>query len=210
MAKGDIDKTAFYKIGYGLYIVTTNDGNKDNACIVNSVLQAADNPLRVVVCINKANYTYEIVHNTGKLNLICLDMDAPFGMFKKFGFQSGRNADKFADCQCDSGRSANGLLVIPHNVNAFLSLSVAGEIDLGSHGMFICEVTEAQKLSDKESVTYSYYQSNVKPKPQKPADNGKTKWVCRVCGYVYEGDELPEDFICPVCKHPTGDFEKLS
>ena len=209
MAKGEIDKTALFKIGYGLYIVTSNDGKKDNGCIVNSVLQAADNPLRVVVCINKANYTYEIVHKTGKLNVNCLDTEAPFKMFQKFGFQSGRNVDKFADCHCNPGRSANGLLVIPHNVNAFISLSVAKEIDLGSHGMFLCEVTESQKLSDKESMTYSYYQSNVKPKPQKPADGGKTKWVCRVCGYVYEGDELPEDFICPTCKHPASDFEKM-
>lgn len=130
-------------------------------------------------------------------------------MFQKFGFQSGRNVDKFADCHCNPGRSANGLLVIPHNTNAFISLRVVQEIDLGSHGMFLCEITESQKLSDKESMTYSYYQSNVKPKPQKPADSGKTKWVCRVCGYVYEGDELPEDFICPTCKHPASDFEKV-
>ena len=206
-AKGEIDKTALFKIGYGLYVVTCNDGKKDNGCIVNSVLQAADNPLRVVVCINKANYSYEVVHATGILNVNCLSVEAPFKVFRHFGFQSGRNVDKFAACKETALRSANGLITLPKYSNAFLSLHVVSETDLGSHGMFICEVTESRKVSDAETMTYSYYQSNVKPKPQpKPAE--KTTWVCSVCGYVYEGENLPEDFICPLCKHPASDFEK--
>lgn len=207
MEKGEIDKTALFKIGYGLYVVTCHDGKKDNGCIVNSVLQAADNPLRVVVCINKANYSYEVVHATGILNVNCLSVEAPFKVFQHFGFQSGRNVDKFAECGATAPRSANGLITLPKYSNACLSLHVLSETDLGSHGMFVCEVTESKKLSDLETMTYSYYQSNVKPKPQpKPAE--KTTWVCSVCGYVYEGDELPEDFICPLCNHPASDFVK--
>ena len=207
MTKGEIDKTALFKIGYGLYVVTCNDGKKDNGCIVNSVLQAADDPLRVVVCINKANYTYEVVHANGILNVNCLSVEAPFRVFQHFGFQSGRNVDKFAECGDTAPRSANGLITLPKYANACLSLHVISETNLGSHGMFVCEVTESKKLSDIETMTYSYYQSNVKPKPQpKPAE--KTTWVCSVCGYVYEGDELPEEFICPVCNHPASAFEK--
>ena len=207
ITKGEVDKTALRKIGYGLYVVTCNDGKKDNGCIVNSVLQAADNPLRVVVCINKANYTYEVVHSTGILNVHALTVEEPLEVFQHFGFQSGRDVDKFAECGENVTRSTNGLIILPDHSNAFMSLHVLSETDLGSHGMFICEVTESAKLSDLETMSYSYYQSNVKPKPQ-PKPTEKTTWVCSVCGYVYEGDELPEDFICPVCNHPASDFEK--
>lgn len=210
MIYGEVDKTALFKIGYGLYVLTSRDNDLDNGCIVNSVMQVADNPLRVAVCINKANYSYEIVHKTGLLNVNCLTTEAPFDVFKHFGFQSGRNINKFADCPSEPPRSKNGLIVLPKYTNACLSLKVEKELDLGSHGMFLCEVTESKKFSDTESVTYNYYQSNIKPKPQpKPLEEGKTRWVCKVCGYVYEGDELPEDFICPLCKHPASDFEKM-
>ena len=202
----EIDKKALFKIGYGLYVVTTNDGGKDNGCIVNAVLQAADKPLRAVVCINKANYTYEAVHKTGILNVNSLSVETPFSVFQRFGFQSGRTADKFADCADTAPRSDNGLIYLPQYANAFLSLKVVQEIDLSSHGMFLCEVTESKTLSDAETMTYTYYQSNVKPKPQPKEKKG---WVCKVCGYVYDGDELPEDFAGPVCKHLADDFERL-
>jgi len=205
-AASNIDRKALHKIGYGLYVIITNDGKKDNGCIVNTLLQVADNPLRLSVCINKANYSYEIVHNTGILNACCLSTEAPFKVFENFGFQSGRNADKFGDCAATAPRSANGLIYLPHYINAFFSLKVEKEIDLGSHGMFICEIVESKKISDEESMTYSYYQTNVKPKPQ---PTNKKGYVCKVCGYIYEGDTLPDDFICPVCKHTASDFEKL-
>lgn len=205
-AAPELDKTALYKIGYGLYVVTTNDGIRDNGCIVNAVLQAADKPLRVVVSINKANYTYEVVRKTGKLNVNALSIGTPFEVFRHFGFQSGRNTDKFADCAAAAPRSDNGLIYLPQDANGYLSLKVEKEIDLSSHGMFICEVVESRSLSDAETMTYSYYQSNVKPKPQPQEKKG---WVCKVCGYVYDGDELPEDFACPVCKHLADDFERL-
>ncbi len=172
---------------------------------MNSVCQVADNPLRVSVCINKANYTNEVVAKSGVLNVNCLSVEAPFDVFKRFGFQSGRTADKFADIGT-LPRSANGLAVLPGYVNAFMSLKVVSSIDLGSHTMFLCELTEAKVVGKADTMTYAYYQQNVKPKP-KPSE--KKGWVCKVCGYVYEGEELPEDYVCPICKHPAGDFEKL-
>ena len=200
------DMTALFKIGYGLYVVTTNDGVKDNGCIVNTVAQLTDTPLRVAVSINKQNYTYHVVQKTGALNVNCLSTEAPFEVFKTFGFQSGRTADKFADCPEQPPRTDNGLIFLPRYINAVMSLKVADEIDLGTHGMFICEVTEARVMSKAETMTYSYYQTNVKPKPETA---GKKGWVCKVCGYVYDGEELPDDFICPLCKHGAADFERI-
>lgn len=200
------DMTALFKIGYGLYVVTTNDGVKDNGCIVNTVAQLTDTPLRVAVSINKQNYTYHVVQKTGVLNVNCLSTEAPFEVFKTFGFQSGRTADKFADCPEQPPRTDNGLIFLPRYINAVMSLKVADEIDLGTHGMFICEVTEARVMSKAETMTYSYYQTNVKPKPETA---GKKGWVCKVCGYVYDGEELPDDFICPLCKHGAADFERI-
>ena len=197
-----MDKTALFRIGYGLYVLTVHDGKKDTGCIVNAVCQVADNPLRVSVCINKANYTNEVVTGTGLLNVNCLSVDAPFDVFKRFGFQSGRTADKFDGIR-NAQRSANGLIVLPEYLNAFMSLKVVSTVDLGSHTMFLCEVTEAKAVSNADTMTYTYYQQNVKPKPAQ-----KKGWVCKVCGYVYEGDALPEEFICPTCKHPASDFEK--
>ena len=199
------DMTALFKIGYGLYVVTTNDGTKDNGCIVNTVTQLTDSPLRVAVNINKANYTYHIVHKTGILNVNCLSQDAPFKVFENFGFQSGRNADKFADCAGEIPRTDNGLVFLPRYINAVMSLKVLEEVDMDSHGMFICEVTEARVMSNAETMTYAYYHSNVKPKPQ---TEGKKGYVCKICGYVHEG-ELPDDFVCPLCKHGAADFEPI-
>ena len=198
------DMTALFKIGYGLYVVTCNDGKKDNGLIVNTVSQVTDTPNRIAVTINKANYSHHIIKQTGKMNVNCLTVDAPFKVFETFGFQSGRNVDKFADCT--PLRSDNGLVFLPRYINAFMSLKVEQYVDLDTHGMFICSVTEARTLSDVETMTYAYYHANVKPKPQ---TEGKRGYVCKICGYVYEGEELPEDFICPLCKHGAQDFEPI-
>ncbi len=197
------DLSALFKIGYGLYVVTSNDGKKDNGLIVNTVSQVTNTPNRVAVTINKQNYSHHVIRQTGKMNVCCLSVDAPFAVFETFGFKSGRNTDKFADCA--PLRSDNGLVFLPRYINAFLSLSVEQYVDLGTHGMFICSIDEARVISDKETMTYTYYQANVRPAPPKE----KKGWVCKVCGYVYEGEELPEDFVCPLCKHGAADFEKL-
>ena len=198
------DMTALFRIGYGLYVVTSNDGKKDNGLIVNTVSQVADNPTKIAVTINKANYSHHVIKQTGVMNVNCLTVEAPFKVFETFGFQSGRNVDKFADCT--PLRSDNGLVFLPRYINAFMSLKVEQYVDLDSHGMFICSVTEARVISDTETMTYAYYHANVKPKPE---TEGKKGYVCKICGYVYEGDELPEDYICPLCKHGAQDFEPI-
>ena len=198
------DLTALFKIGYGLYVVTSNDGTKDNGLIVNTVTQVTSTPNRVAVCINKENYSHHVIKQTGVMNVNCLSVEAPFKVFETFGFQSGRTADKFKDIT--PLRSDNGLVFLPRYINAFMSLKVENYVDLGTHGMFICSVTEAQVLSKAETMTYTYYQNNVKPKPE---TEGKKGYVCKICGYVYEGDTLPDDFICPLCKHPASDFEPI-
>lgn len=197
--------SALFKIGYGLYVVTSNDGGKDNGLIVNTVSQVTNSPNRIAVCINKQNYSHHIIKQTGVMNVNCLSVDAPFSVFESFGFRSGRNVDKFADFRVL--RSDNGLAFLSQYINAFMSLKVEQYVDLDTHGMFICSVTEARVISDRETMTYTYYQDNVKPKP---ATEGKKGYVCKICGYVYEGDELPEDFICPLCKHGASDFEPIS
>lgn len=198
------DYSALFNIGYGLYVLTTNDGKKDNGMIVNTVSQLTSTPNRVAVTVNKLNYTHHIIEKTGKLNINCLSTDAPFEVFKNFGFQSGRTADKFANIT--PLRSPNGLAVLPEYINSYLSLSVEQYVDFGTHGMFVCSIENAVKINDKETMTYTYYQSNVKPKPQ---TKGKKGYVCKICGYVYEGDPLPADFVCPVCKHGAEDFEPI-
>ena len=198
------DMTALFNIGYGLYVVTSNDGKKDNGLIVNTVTQVTNTPNRIAVTINKENYSHHIIKQTGKMNINCLTVDAPFAVFEAFGFRSGRNVDKFADCT--PLRSDNGLVFLPRYINSFMSLKVEQYIDLDTHGMFICSVTEARVISDRETMTYSYYYDKVKPKPE---TDGKKGFVCKVCGYVYEGDELPEDFVCPLCKHGAADFEEI-
>ena len=199
-----IDATALFNIGYGLYVVTSNDGNKDNGAIINAIMQITNTPNRVAVTINKQNYSHDTIKSTGIMNINCLSTDAPFDVFKHFGFQSGRTVDKFADCT--PLRSDNGLAFLPRYINSFMSLKVESYVDLDTHGMFICSVTEARVLSDKETMTYTYYQNNVKPKPETKDKKG---YVCKICGYVYEGDELPEDYICPLCKHGAADFEEI-
>ena len=199
------DMTALFNIGYGLYVVTSNDGKKDNGLIVNTVTQVTNSPNRIAVCINKQNYSHHVIQQTGIMNVNCLSVDAPFSVFETFGFQSGRNADKFANSE--KLRSDNGIVFLSKYINSFMSLKVEQYIDMDTHGMFICTVTEARVISDKETMTYTYYQNNVKPKPQ---TDGKKGWVCKICGYVYEGEDLPEDFICPLCKHGASDFEPIN
>ena len=196
-----VDPTALFRIGYGLYVVTSNDGKKDNGLIVNTVIQLTDQPNRVAVNINKENYSHHVIKQTGVMNVNCLSVEAPFQVFENFGFQSGRQVDKFAGWE--TPRSENGLVILPKYINAFMSLKVEQYVDLGTHGMFICSVTEARVINKKDTMTYTYYQENVKPKPQ---TEGKKGFVCTVCGYIYEGDVLPDDFICPLCKHGVADF----
>lgn len=201
--KNDMD--ALFRIGYGLYVITCNDGKKDNGLIVNTVTQVTNTPNRLAVTISKENYSHHVIKQSGTMNINCLSEDAPFSVFEKFGFVSGRNTDKFADGELL--RSDNGLVFLPRYINAFLSLKTDQYVDLGTHGMFICSITEARVISDRETMTYTYYQDHVKPKPQ---SEGKKGYVCKICGYIYEGETLPEDFICPLCKHGASDFEKIT
>ena len=198
------DLTALFKIGYGLYVVTSNDGKKDNGLIVNTVTQVTNTPNRIAVTINKDNYSHHVIKQTGIMNINGLSTDAPFSVFETFGFKSGRNVNKFEGCT--PLRSDNGLVFLPRYINSFMSLKVEQYVDLDTHGMFICSVTEARVISDRDTMTYAYYHANVKPKPQ---TEGKRGYVCTICGYVYEGEELPEDFICPLCKHGVADFEPI-
>ncbi len=198
------DMTALFKIGYGLYVVTSNDGKKDNGLIVNTVAQVTSQPNRIAVTINKMNYSHHVIEQTGVMNLNILSEEAPFSVFENFGFQSGRTADKFAGEELT--RTDNGLVMLRKYVNAVMSLKVIQYIDLGTHGMFICDVTEARVISNAPSMTYAFYHAHVKPKP---ATEGKKGFVCKICGYVYEGETLPDDFICPLCKHGAADFEPI-
>ncbi len=200
------DLSALFKIGYGLYVVTSRDGDKDNGLIVNTVTQLTNSPNRIGVAINKANYSHEIIKKTGVLNVNCLSTEAPFAVFEQFGFHSGRDTDKFAGEE-QILRSDNGVAFLPRYINAFMSLKVERYIDFETHGMFVCTVTESRVIEPTETMTYTYYQNNVKPRPQ---TEGKKGWVCKVCGYVYEGENLPEDYICPLCKHGVADFEQLA
>ncbi len=206
-----IEKEAMYKLTYGLFVLTVKDGEKQNGCIVNTVSMITDSPKRITVFVNKANYTEEILRKTGQLNVSILTESTPFEVFKQFGFCSGRDTDKFAGKSYP--KAENGIYYIPEHTNALLSAKVIDCYDYGTHTLFVAEVTEAKTLSDEKSVTYEYYQSHIKPKPQaapQTAEKSEGKWVCKICGYVHEGDELPDDFICPWCKHPASDFEKIS
>ncbi len=199
-----MDPSALFNIGYGLYVVTTKDGDKDNGLIVNTVTQLTDAPNRVAVCINKRNYSCDLVMKTGVLNISTLSQDAPFKLFENFGFQSGKTADKFAGFS-HVQRSSNGLLFLDKYANGYISCKVIQTVDLQTHMMFICDVTQCVRLSDKETMTYTYYHNHVKPRPE----TDKKGFVCKICGYVYEGSELPEDYICPLCKHGAQDFEPI-
>ena len=198
------DLRALFNIGYGLYVITSNDGKKDNGLIVNTVTQVTNTPNRIAVTINKENYSHHVIQQTGKMNVNCLSVDAPFSVFESFGFRSGRIADKFDGIE--EMRTDNGLRFLPQYINAFFSLKVEDYVDLDTHGMFICSITESRVITKKETMTYTYYQNNVKPKPE---TEGKKGYVCKICGYVYEGDELPEDIVCPLCKHGAADFEPI-
>ena len=204
-----MDKKAFYKIGYGRYVITTNDGAKDNGMINNAFMQITTDPCEVAVAVNKANYTRETAIKTGKFNISVLSEDVSFDVIRRFGFQSGRDTDKF-DGFDSCFRMPNGIMALNNRyANAFFTCKVKDTMDFSTHTLFRAEVTDAVLLSEKNTCTYDFYQKNVKPKPQ-PQAAGKTVWRCTVCGYEYEGDNLPEDFVCPVCKHPASDFEKIT
>ena len=199
------DLSALFNIGYGLYVVTSNDGKKDNGLIVNTITQVTNTPNRIAVTINKENYSHHVINQTGIMNVNCLSVDAPFSVFEQFGFVSGRNVNKFENCE--PNRSDNGLVFLPRYINSFISLKVEQYVDLDTHGMFICSITEARVINSQETMSYSYYHENVKPKPNVEGTKG---YVCKICGFVYEGDELPEDYICPLCKHGAIDFEPIN
>lgn len=208
MSTPEKDIKALFNIGYGLYVLTTNDGVRDNGMIVNAVMQVTDAPLRVAVTVNKKNYSHDSAKASGKMNICCLNESAPFNVFEHFGFKSGRDVDKFADCT--PPRSENGLVYLPKHINSFISLEVWQYVDLGTHGMFICDVTEARVVGSGNTMSYSYYHKNVKPKPsRKPAEKKSAGWVCTVCGYVHPEEELPDDFVCPLCKHGREVFERI-
>lgn len=203
-----MDKKAMYKLTYGLFVLTSESDGKDSGCIINTAGQVTSEPNRISIAVNKANFTHDLVKTSGKFNLSILSEAASFDTFKHFGFQSGREVDKFAD-YTECKRSKNGLYYITAGTNAYISATVEQTIDLGSHTLFIATVDDMEVLSDVPSASYAYYQSEIKPKPEKPA-GGKTVWRCKICGYVYEGEELPKDYICPLCKHPASDFEKVT
>ena len=205
-----MDKKAMYKLSYGLFVLTAKEGDKDNGCIINTAIQAASTPNQMSICVNKANYTHDMIMRTGLFNVSILSQQVKFDLFKRFGFQSGKDVNKFADFNlCKRGE--NGLLYVTDGTNAYISVKVDKDEDLGSHTMFIGEITDMEVLSDAPSATYEYYMNNIKPKPQEvgKTEDGQTIWRCTICGYEYVGEELPEDFICPLCKHPASDFEKV-
>ena len=199
-----IQNEAMFKLSYGLFVLTAKDSDKDNGCIINTAMQITDKPLQIAVCVNKSNFTHDIIIKSREFNLSVLSEKANFEIFKRFGFSSGRDTDKFSDYS-NVKRSENGVLYVTEAVNAFMSAKVTSVVDCGTHSMFVAEITEAQVLNEDKSVTYEYYFAHIKPKPE----TKKKGFVCKICGYVYEGETLPEDFICPLCKHPASDFEEL-
>lgn len=200
-----MNTSVLFNIGYGLYVLTANENGKDNGCIINTVMQVTSDPVQIAIAVNKRNFTTGMIQNTKKFNISVLSENSKFEIFKHFGYQSGRDVDKFSDF-FDTKRSPNGVLYITENTNSYMSAYVKQEIDLGTHIMFIAQLVEAEKLSDVSTVTYDYYQKNIKPAPQ---STNKKGWRCKICGYIYEGENLPADFICPVCKHGAVDFEKI-
>ena len=203
-----MDKKTMYKLTYGLFVITVR-GEKDNGCIINTAIQAASNPNTITVCLNKTDFTSDILLETGVFNISVLSEKAPFAVFKRFGYQSGRDVDKFADYS-GMERTENGVYRITEGVNAWISCKVRQTVDLGSHTMFIADVTDMEVTDDTPSVTYAYYMDNIKPKPEKTAGTtGQVVWRCKICGYEYVGEELPADFVCPICKHPASDFERI-
>ena len=203
-----MDRKAMYRLSYGLFVLTARESEKDNGCIINTAIQAASEPNQLSICVNKTNYTHDMIERTGKFTVSVLSQNAQFELFKHFGFQSGRNTNKFETFKkCDRG--INDIYYITEGTNAYISVKVIKTEDLGSHTMFIGEITDMEVLSNIPSVTYDYYQNNIKPENVGKTEDGKTIWRCRICGYEYVGEELPDDFICPLCKHPASDFEKV-
>ena len=209
MAAAEIDPKTLQKFSYGLFVLTAQAGGKDNGCIINTAAQLTSTPNRINIAVNKANYTHDMIMNTGVFNVSVLSQKASFDIFKRFGFASGKDTDKFAGYEENVARSANGLLYVTEGTNAFMSAKVIDAYDYGTHTLFVAELTEAAVLNPDPSVTYAYYFDHIKPKPQPKIEEKKTGWVCKICGYVYEGDELPQDFICPLCKHGADDFERI-
>ena len=203
-----MDSKTMYRLTYGLFVLTARDGGRDSGCIINTAGQVTSTPNRISIAVNKDNFTHDLVKASGKFNISILSEEADFDLFRHFGFQSGRTVDKF-DGFTDCRRSENGLYYVTRGTNGYISATVEQTVDLGSHTLFIASVDDMEVLSPAPSATYAYYQSSIKPKPEKPAQ-GKTTWRCTVCGYVYEGEALPPDFICPLCKHPASDFEKVT
>lgn len=206
-----MDKKAMYKISYGLFVITANRDGRDNGCITNTVVQVTSEPNRISVTVNKENYTHDMIRDTGVFTASVISEAASFDLFKHFGFQSGKDTDKFAEFT-SCRRAENGTMIVTEGTNAFLSGRVVQMVDLGTHTMFIADVTDMEVLADTASATYAYYQANIKPKPEAvgKTETGQTIWRCLICGYEYVGEELPEDFICPICKHPASDFEKVT
>ena len=202
-----MDISALNNISCGLFVLTAKDGDKQNGCIINTVMQVTATPLKISVTVAKNNFTTEMIKNTGEFAVSCIDESAKFSLFERFGFASGKDTDKF-DGFDGYKKSECGINYITESTNAYICAKVVETVDVGTHYMFVAEVTEAEKLSDNSSATYAYYHASIKPKPQvKPSE--KTRWVCKICGYIYEGEELPADYVCPLCNHPASDFEKL-
>lgn len=206
-----MNNKAMYKIGYGLYVLTSGNEEKKSGCIINTAIQVTSTPNCVSITVNKQNFTHDLIKESGIFNVSMISEQADFSLFTHFGFQSGRDVDKFADFK-ETAQAENGLPYITKQTNAYLSGKVKQEVDLGTHTMFIADVTAAEVLSEEPTATYDYYQKNIKPQPgeKKEEKSGTTKWRCTICGYEYEGEELPEDFVCPLCKHGAADFEKVS
>ena len=204
-----MNKAAMYKLSYGLFVVTANRDGKDNGCITNTAIQVTSEPNRISLAVNKSNFTHDMIKDTGVFTVSVISEAASFDLFKHFGFQSGRDVDKFADFN-DCKRAENGTMIITKGTNGYISAKVVNTVDLGTHTLFIADVTDMDVLADVPSATYTYYQENIKPKPEAvgKTKDGQTVWRCKICGYEYVGEELPDDFICPICKHPASDFEK--
>ena len=207
-----MDNKVMYALSYGLFVLSARRGSKDNGCITNTAIQVTTDPNRIAVAINKSNYTHDMVKETGRFTVSILSEEAKFDLFQRFGFQSGRDVDKFAGFEQHTGKDADGIRYVTQGANAWLSCKVVSATDLGTHTLFLADVLDGGVISSVPSATYSYYQAHIKPKPAAApaAPSEKKRWVCKVCGYVYEGDELPADYICPLCKHPASDFEPLA
>jgi len=207
--ESSINPASMFKLSYGLFVLTAKDGAKDNGCIVNTTIQVTSNPQRIALAVMKANYTHDMILKTGEFNVSILAESVPLSVFQRFGFQSGRDVEKFADCGYDV-RAKNGIRYVPENTNAVISGKVAQTIEFETHTLIVADVTEAFVLSDELSVTYQYYFDHIKAKPAPAKEEKKKGYVCKICGYVYEGDPLPDDFICPICKHGAQDFEPIA